>query len=78
MTAPQDLLAHGRMRRDDEMPPNRVVLAGAKRAQQAYDLNLPGRPAADLTVAAPEWDSLDAEEQGEWLTLARVVMGVES
>lgn len=39
MTVPQDLLAHGRMHRDDAMPPNRRVLAGAKRAQQAYDLN---------------------------------------
>lgn len=77
MTAPQDLLAHGRMQHD-AMPPNRRVLAGAKRAQQAFDLILPGAPAPDLTVEAPAWEDVPVEEQEQWLDVARVVMGVES
>ncbi|MGX9296066.1 hypothetical protein [Tsukamurella paurometabola] len=78
MTAPQDLLAHGRMQRDDAMPPNRVVLAAAKRLQQACELVLDGTPATDLTVDAPPWDDVPAEQRETWLWLARVALGVES
>lgn len=77
MTAPQDLLAHGRMHRDDAMPPNGVVLRAAQRLQQAYDLTLPEAPEPDLTVEAPAWDDLDGEAQEEWIDVARVALGVE-
>lgn len=77
MTAPQDLLAHGRMQREAALP-NPTVLRAAKRLQQAYDLHLPGAPEPDLTVEAPAWDDLDAEAQGEWIDVARVALGVES
>jgi hypothetical protein len=76
VTAPQDLLAHGRMQRE-AAPPNPTVLRAAKRLQQAYDLRLPGAPELDLTVEASAWDELDAEAQGEWIDVARVALGVE-
>lgn len=76
MTAPQDLLAHGRMQR--EAPTNPVVLRAAKRLQQACELVLDGTPASDLTVDAPSWEDVPVEQRETWLWLARVALGVEA